>query len=283
MAAYNPCYNQFLLVTHITPLIPMARIQGDARESTKWDASSYLARNLQYAETPTYLRRKLIPQHPDLQLAALIPALEAPHHVRGHDQTPFREGITLDKAPGTRPGGNGTGSFVDVGVKHPVLLDRRLKPGIRCTVRIDSYRHGDRKFILGSAVPPSKPREELGTYWGYTVRTAPSLKAVFDQSSFGDKYDYTVGASQIAPLSVESRKFKIPPFKRLLIVFGSNEGLEDCVENDAELRMGRNETGKLFNAYVRCCPDNGSRSVRTEEAVFVGLAALKPHLTRANP
>jgi len=85
----------------------------------------YLARILQYAETPPYLRRSLLPQHADLQFAGLLPTLDAPHHVRQLDRCSFREGVTLDKPPGTRPGGSGkTGSFVDVGLKSlPVSGD----------------------------------------------------------------------------------------------------------------------------------------------------------------
>jgi hypothetical protein len=115
----------------------------------------------------------------------------------------------LEKPPGTRPGGNGVGSFVDVGLKHPVLIDHALKPGVRVTVRIDTYDRKSRKceprtmkrrhlvarfvfslllssaaVLLGSAVPPSRPREEDGSYWGYTVRLASSLRGVFGGSSF---------------------------------------------------------------------------------------------------
>ena len=109
----------------------------------------FLARILQFVETPQYLRRKLYPQHPDLQFAGLLNPLDAPHHMRQHEQGVFREGITLDKPPGTRPGGKGAGSFVDVGLKHPVLIDYSLKPGVRVTVKMDSYDRKQRKCEWG--------------------------------------------------------------------------------------------------------------------------------------
>ena len=37
----------------------------------------------------------------------------------------------------------------------------------------------------------------------------------------------------------------------------------------------------LFDHYLNLCPNQGSRTIRTEEALLVGLSALKPHIERA--
>ncbi len=37
----------------------------------------------------------------------------------------------------------------------------------------------------------------------------------------------------------------------------------------------------LFDLYLNLCPGQGSRTIRTEEALLVGLAALQPHTRRA--
>ena len=100
-----------------------------------------------------YLRRRVFPEHPDLKLAGLLNPLDAPHHMRQHEQSPFREGVTLDKPPGTRPGGKGSGSFTDVGLKHPVLIDHALKPGVRVTVKMDSYDRKGRKCKHSRSFP----------------------------------------------------------------------------------------------------------------------------------
>lgn len=47
---------------------------------------------------------------------------------------------------------------------------------------VGSKREGampNRQLYCGKAVPPSKPREEDGLYWGYTVRLASGLGDVF--------------------------------------------------------------------------------------------------------
>eukprot|EP00958_Prasinococcus_capsulatus_P023866 scaffold3648_cov388-Prasinococcus_capsulatus_cf.AAC.2 len=60
-----------------------------------YGGANFLARVLQYLETPQYLRKALIPRHKDLQLVGLLPPLDAPHHARKHEHVPFREGVTL--------------------------------------------------------------------------------------------------------------------------------------------------------------------------------------------
>jgi methyltransferase len=251
--------------------------------SSKIDSSAFLARNLQYSETPIYLRRALIPQHADLSCASMNPSLEAPHHVKMHERCTFREGIIMKKPPGNRPNNGGTGSFVEVGLKLPCLIDRVLPADTRVTVRIQSYDKNGRKFLLGKAVSPMVPREEEGTYWGYATRYASSFNEIFSNNSFGGGgYDYKIGVSEKSKLSVESRKFKIPPFQHLLIVFGGEDGIEDVVENDDQLNMNGSDAFKLFNAYLNTSPTpSGCRSIRTEESLFISLSRLSPIIEQA--
>lgn len=87
-------------------------------------AAALLARVLQYMETPQYLRkyeslctqthapithRALLPMHPDLKHVGTLPPLDAPHHMRATEWTPYREGVVVasDLA---------TGSVIDVGL-----------------------------------------------------------------------------------------------------------------------------------------------------------------------
>merc|ERR1711939_697092 len=42
----------------------------------------FFVNNLQYLETPQYLRKILFPMHPDLKFAGLQNPLDAPHHLR---------------------------------------------------------------------------------------------------------------------------------------------------------------------------------------------------------
>lgn len=85
------------------------------RPRASTDPHAFLARILQYCECPQYLRRHFFPMHPDLQFAGLLAPIDAPHHVRADDRSPFREGVVLDKTHAQK------GSLVNCGVyKRPV-------------------------------------------------------------------------------------------------------------------------------------------------------------------
>lgn len=44
--------------------------------------SEYMVRNLQYLETPQYLRKYLFELHPDLKNAGIMNPIEADHHLK---------------------------------------------------------------------------------------------------------------------------------------------------------------------------------------------------------
>src|SRR4051812_24954963 len=74
----------------------------------------------QYIETPQYLRKQLVPMHPDLRFAGLLSPLDAPHHVRADEWSAYREGVVVDR-PAAAPARTGeNGSYVYIGTKKEV-------------------------------------------------------------------------------------------------------------------------------------------------------------------
>lgn len=59
-------------------------------------------------------------------------------------------------------------------------------------------------------------------------------------------------------------------------MFGGLQGLEAAIENDPVLQV--DEPQLLFDHYLNTLPNQGSKTIRTEEAVLVSLAALRPKL-----
>lgn len=96
------------------------------------DCHVFMARILQYLETPQYLRRALFPMHSDLSCAGLLNPLDTPHHLRGNEWSAYREGVVVD-----RPLKDKEGSHINVGLQREVVVDKRLTPGVRVTVKID--------------------------------------------------------------------------------------------------------------------------------------------------
>jgi len=68
---------------------------------------------------------------------------------------------------------------------------------------------------------------------------------------------------------------KVEEFKHLLIVFGGVAGLEVAVKNDAVLQDKVTDTKDLFDRWINVCLGQGSRTIRTEEAVWIGLMGLR--------
>lgn len=222
---------------------------------------------------PPFMRRTLLPIHPNLRSAGLLPSLDIPSHPHPSDWLPFAEGVTL---PGKTRTGSGT--LVDVGRKSQVTINDDVSPKTRITVKIDSN-----DTSLAEPVDPAAPRTEGGYYWGYSVRRCNSLASIFEECPFENGYDLSIGTSERGVPVAEAfpeRKVKRGEvnFNHLLLVFGGPRGLENAAENDPELNgMGivRGRTKELFDHWINILPGQGSRTIRTDEALFIGLAGLR--------
>ncbi|KAG1709455.1 hypothetical protein DVH05_020110 [Phytophthora capsici] len=240
------------------------------------DCHVFMARILQYLETPQYLRRALFPVHQDLSCAGLLNPLDCPHHLRAQEWSVYREGVVTD-----RPLKEKEGSHVYVGLQREVVVDKRIQPGIRVTVKIDEASKDFKKKMVGKLVSSAEPREQLGVYWGYTTRYAPSLSNVWTDSPFPGGYDLKVGTSERGNVSVDDQDFSLPKFRHALIVFGGVAGIEECVDADEKVPVSGEDSNTLFDMWVNTCPEQGSRTIRSEEALLISLAALRPHVTRS--
>lgn len=182
-------------------------------------------------------------------------------------------------------------------------IDRALTPGIRCTVQLEVKGYGapGKKYMKGKVVSPSAPREHDGTYWGYSVRMASSIKAIFDDTPFDNGYDLKIGTSERGDLSVDDHDFfkkmknkiqstldaKSSPtstssssssFQHAVIVLGGVAGIEECVDADETIGISGTDSSSLFDLWINICEYQGSRTIRTEEAVLIGLSRLCPFL-----
>lgn len=237
----------------------------------KGHACIQLARILQYLECPQYLRKWFFPKHQDLQYAGLLNPLDSPHHMRIDEESEYREGIILD-----RPMKQGKGSFANCGMRKEVQIDKQLQPGLRVTVQLNQTQNQESKLYKGVVVAPHVPRTNGGLYWGYSVRLASCLSAVFTESPYKEGYDLTIGTSERGS-NVDQTS--LSPFKHLLVVFGGLQGLEASVDADQNLDV--TDPSVLFDRYLNTCPSQGSRTIRTEEAILISMASLRQKITAA--
>lgn len=111
-------------------------------------------------------------------------------------------------------------------------------------------------------------------YWGYTTRIAESITAALSQGPYDEGYDLILGTSDKGDPLPSS----LPTFHHALLVFGGLSGLEDILESDESTLL--KDPRELFHHYLNLCPSQGTRTIRTEEAVLIALATLSPLLGR---
>jgi methyltransferase len=153
---------------------------------------------------------------------------------------------------------------------------------------LDPAAYGRPGQLHGKVVPPSTITHTDGTYWGYTVRIASSIKAVFDECPYAEqKYDLTIGTSERGKECVDDPNFSFQhrainkssgSYRHALIVFGGVAGIEECIDADESIHVSGSSCYRMFDKWINICPYQGSRTIRSEEAVLIALAKLSPFL-----
>ena len=245
---------------------------SNPHSTTARDINSMFVSVLQYLETPQYLRKLLFPKHTDLQHVGILHPLNCPHHMKQDEWSEYREGVVLDRPSKKK---KQVGSYVNVGLTKDARVDMCLQPGVRVTVKLQDLEvsRDEHKHYRGSVVSPLEPSDR-GTYWGYAVRYAESFSSVFSESSYSQQYDLIIGTSDKGG---DIRSVVFPEkFRHCLIVFGGLAGLEASLEGDDELAV--ENVKLLFDFYLNCCPRQGCKTIRTEEAIFITLSSLQGKL-----
>lgn len=226
---------------------------------------------LTYQETPPFMRNRLFPMHENLSQAGLLPSLDIPSHLKATEWCEYREGITVRSVS--------EGTYVDCGLPtHRLVRDVQIPPKTRVTLRVGEEGSNSN---VAEVVGPNVPREEGGYYWGYTIRECESLSAVFTECPFDGGYDLSIGTSErgesvngVVERTLEEER----QWMHVVIVFGGVKGLEEAAAHDEELSrmgIGRANVNELFDFWVNLVPRQGSRTIRTEEAVWIGLMGTR--------
>ncbi len=221
---------------------------------------NFLHTLLSYMDTPQYLRRYLFPITPALKYVGVLPPLRTPHHplskkVRDLQPGQFRDGVVVRTDNST--------SFIDIGVdKLAVLQEERVPPKSRLTTKI-------LRVVRGVPAISRANREEINIYWGYGVTVSNlSLGRVINRGS----YDFVVMTSRhgkALPGVLGKLKNRWRSARRVLVAFGSpKEGLT------AILKREKTKIRDVADVIINTIPQQGTETVRTEEAVYATLALL---------
>jgi predicted SPOUT superfamily RNA methylase MTH1 len=222
----------------------------------------YIALLLNYLETPQYLRKALFKLDPDLEFAGILPPLRTPNHPLSgktkHLQVgEYREGVVLSETK--------EGLVVDIGVQQPaVLRQKQFAMGERLTLQV---------IKVGKQIEvQAANRDDVPQYWGYKVRVE---KRSFAQLMFDRNFDLKIATARVGDNFMDvANKIgaKWCSSQRVLVAFGApSRGLHEIVEDEG-LKLER-----LTDFVVNMVPNQGTMTVRTEEALLASLAILKVH------
>jgi predicted SPOUT superfamily RNA methylase MTH1 len=214
---------------------------------------------LSYLETPQYLRKRLFKIKPELRYAGILPPLRTPHHplekrARKLKTGEHREGAVVSVTE--------AGSLVDIGVERPVLIpDQKLPVNKRVTIKITKAGKHPRVTLAN--------REEIEAYWGYTV--TPS-KVSFGQLAKSYAYDLVIATSRMGTPLTQIADELAERWKKagnIVVAFGApTQGLQEIVAQE------KVSLDKVADFTVNTIPDQGTETVRTEEALYATLALL---------
>jgi predicted SPOUT superfamily RNA methylase MTH1 len=219
----------------------------------------YIALLLNYLETPQYLRKALFKLDPDLEFAGILPPLRTPHHPLSgktkHLQVgEYREGVVLSEVK--------EGLVVDIGVQQPaVLRQKQFSVGERLTLQVINVG----KHIEVQAAN----REDVPQYWGYKVHVE---KRSFVQLTLEGDFDLKIATAKVGDNFIEvANKInaKWRNSHRVLVAFGApSRGLHEIAEDEGVKLVS------ITDFVVNTVPNQGTVTVRTEEALCASLAIL---------
>ncbi|MFH1821722.1 MAG: RNA methyltransferase [Methanobacteriota archaeon] len=208
---------------------------------------------LRYMEAPQYLRKLLFPRSDELSYVGLLYPLRTPNHpLQNEKDQPgdYRDGVVIE---------SGKRSILEMGLPEKGVVEERLRSGQRLTVRLGKRSGNLRPVTLVS-------REEIPEYWGFGVSRAKSLseglKAV--------EHDYYIGTSRRGKNLYEAvQAIKSSKPRSVAVAFGGPyAGLYEICE-----RQGVDAL-EMFDVFINAVPNQGTATVRTEEALMATLSLL---------
>jgi predicted SPOUT superfamily RNA methylase MTH1 len=221
------------------------------------DESSLIKLILGYIETPQYLRKYLYKVRPELQYVGTLQPLRTPHHqLEAHAINlrvgEFREGVLIDQ--------QGV-DVVDIGVEKPIrFFGKAPSRGSRVTIKVTEAGPEPRCEMA--------KKIEIPTYWGFEIQASKKTLAELASGTF---YDLTIATSRTGTPIAEKDylRAQIAKARSILIAFGSpRSGIQEI------LRHEHRELADCFQFILNTIPEQGTETVRTEEAVHASLAVI---------
>ena len=172
----------------------------------------------------------------------------------------YREGFVISQGK--------EGLLVDIGVEQPALM------------RQTQYAVGDRLTLqvvnVGMRVEVQPvDREQVPAYWGFKVRVE---KRPFVKFVAADDFDLVIATARLGSKFAKMQSGigdKWARSQRILVAFGApSRGLHEIAKAEGA------QLDALVDFVVNMIPEQGTATVRTEEALLASLAILNAQFSR---
>ncbi len=212
---------------------------------------------LEYMDTPQYLRKRIYPRTPMLKYAGLLPPLRTRSHPLGEETAPISEGDV-------RWGIQVRSGKIDIGLKQLVNYAADVSEREPMLFRISKSRP---KIVLEAI-----ERTDIGKHWGWEVEKSESLIDELRKASGATRIAFSRNATPYDRLASEVRS-TVASTKSILAIFGGpKRGILELVSEDKTLLK------QHIDFWVNTIPDQGTETVRLEEALWISLGILNSSL-----
>jgi len=209
---------------------------------------------MDYMNTAPYLRRRLFPLTSAFRYAGVLPPLNIPTHPPAEEEPQtypqVREGLVVEG--GRRP-------LIEIGFERRVTVKRAPEEGSRVLVRLE--RRGEK--VKARLVSRRKTR----LYSGFSTHIYRK-----DLADLVGRYELSIATSRRgSPIRERFSEISsaLKGARSVCVAFGSaRQGMYEIARNH------RFDLGSVFTHVLNTIPDQGVRTVRTEEAVYATLSQL---------
>ncbi|MGI0023778.1 MAG: putative RNA uridine N3 methyltransferase [Nitrososphaera sp.] len=234
-------------------------IYHDALSQFEKEDANLLKTVLRFLDTPQYLRKILYPRMHQLEYAGILHPIKAPHHKAAEDIKKVRAGDirtgVIAKVKGQL--------YVEVGLGSIVPFSGQGFEGKKVNAKFSGTYPNLRA--------EEAAEEDIHGYWGYEVKEVPSVSKL----TTGLEGTTLVLTSRKGSYfsNVEARLVeRCRNSRNVLVVFGAPwHGIHELLAKEGG-------SVKSFEFVINMFPNQGTETVRLEEAVLGALSILNSSL-----
>jgi predicted SPOUT superfamily RNA methylase MTH1 len=216
-----------------------------------------LLKLLRFMDTPQYLRKQVFSHTPVLKFAGILPPLRMRSHPLAAKTSDLREGDI-------RWGIQDRKGSVDLGLDRPIKFDGPVDKHQPTLFRVKSAKQAINLEII--------EREDVDYYFGFDVESVDDFLSTLNQYDAYTKTAFSRNGVQFAKV-VDDVESVLKTNGSILALFGSpKKGVSDIFRDSvAELKSH-------IDFWINTISDQGTETVRLEEAVFTSLSLLNDNL-----